>query len=273
MVFCIPPFDPNDDSQARMFYSAIHHNDIRETVRAALDGTSGFENHLFNEVYIGHKWVRLNYARLGQPILDRHYFGLLTHIYTCADLSQAQLPQTWGMRFFHYPADQPKLSSVNPYRLISVTDHFGTNSHLSNPPVPPAELQTVTIIGLYGTNSSEVPKFFKQSWQGMASRPDMPDFLIAIQEWIPDAPNQMRALQGRIGREFVLKAPDHPQLRAHLTQLDMTSSGEFQAFGAQIDEADKGKLVRGLPYSIEPINTNDKYRWKVGLDARFIVAL
>jgi hypothetical protein len=33
IVFCIPPFDPNDDAQARMFYDNIHHNQVRETVR------------------------------------------------------------------------------------------------------------------------------------------------------------------------------------------------------------------------------------------------
>jgi transglutaminase-like putative cysteine protease len=60
VVFCIPPFDANDAAQARMFYAAIHHNEVRETVRKALAGMRGFANHLFNEVYVGHQWVRLN---------------------------------------------------------------------------------------------------------------------------------------------------------------------------------------------------------------------
>jgi hypothetical protein len=270
-VFCIPPFDPNDETQAQMLYGAIHHNEVREAIRAALDGTSGFENHLFNEVYVGGHWERLNYARLGQPILDRHYFGLLTHIYSCSDLSDVPLAQTWGMRYFHYPADQPKLSSVNPYRLISVADHFGANANLSNPPVPPVELQKVAIIGLYGNDAPEVPEVFKKSWSEMASRPDVPDFLIAIKEWLPNAPNQMRALQGRIGRKFVLKAPGHPQIRAHLTQLDMSSGGNFQAFGAQIDAEDKPKLVPGAAYSIEPINISDTYRWLVASNVALVL--
>ena len=70
-----PPFDPNDEAQARMFYGNVHHNRARETIRAALDGTSGFENHLFNEVYVGYHWVRLNYSTLGQAVLDTHYFA------------------------------------------------------------------------------------------------------------------------------------------------------------------------------------------------------
>src|ERR1035437_7137993 len=82
IVVCIPPFDPNDAAQAEMFYAAIHHHQAREIVRTALDGAHGFADHFFNEVFIDHRWMRLNYANLGQPPLDAHYFGLLTHILT-----------------------------------------------------------------------------------------------------------------------------------------------------------------------------------------------
>ncbi len=120
IVLCIPPFDPNDSAQARMFYENVRHNQVRETVRAALEGKGGFVNHLFNEVYVGHRWVRLNYSKLGQPSLDRNSMGLLTHTYTCSDLSEVPLHETWGMRWFQYPADGlPSLSSISPYRLIS----------------------------------------------------------------------------------------------------------------------------------------------------------
>ncbi|MGH7980471.1 MAG: transglutaminase domain-containing protein, partial [Limisphaerales bacterium] len=57
IIFCIPPFDPNDNNQSQMFYHHIHNNRVRETVREALDGMQGFDNHVFNEVYIDHHWV------------------------------------------------------------------------------------------------------------------------------------------------------------------------------------------------------------------------
>jgi transglutaminase-like putative cysteine protease len=265
IVFCVPPFDPNDEAQARVFYAGVHHQRARETVRAALDGTGGFQNHLFNEVYIGHHWVRLNYSTLGQPILDARYFGLLTHIYTCSDLSQVPLAQTWGMRYFRYPADQPKLSSVNPYQLISVTDHFGTNAQVENPSVPLAELRTVTIIGLYRKGSPQVPKWVTEdTWQKSET-----DFLIACREWIPDvAYHQMRAFEKRVGHDFLLVAPEHPTVKARLNRLCLSQGdGTFQAYGAQFAPDDKAKLVPGISYRIEPINTDDTYKWAVAPEA------
>ena len=240
IVFCIPPFDPNDDAQAQMFYDNIHHNRARETVRAALDGTSGFENHLFNEVYVGHHWVRLNYDTLGQPVLDAHYFGLLTHIYTCSDLSQVPLAETWGMRYFKYPEGQPKLSSVNPYRLISVHDHFGANAHLDNPPVPLAELRTVTIIGLYRPDSPEVPKWAADYF--LTTPRSGTDFLIACKEWLPGVDRQMRVFQKHAGHEFLLTAPHHPDVRVRLSGLDQsTGDGSYQAYGAQVVAGRQGQ--------------------------------
>jgi hypothetical protein len=259
IIFCIPPFDPNDDVQARMFYGNIHHNRVRETVRAALDGQQGFDNHLFNEVYVDHHWVRLNYKTLGQPVLDAHYFGLLTHIYTTADISHAPLAQTWGMRFSKYPADQPKLSSVNPYRLISVQDHFGVNAHLENPPVPAAQLRQVTIIGLYHPDSPEVPKWAADA---LSKNSHGVDFLIACKEWIPGGYNQMRVFQRRAGNDFLLTSPAHPDVRVHLVGLrQSTGDGAYQAYGAQIAAEDKSKVVSGAAYSLRPFNISETYYW------------
>jgi transglutaminase-like putative cysteine protease len=264
IVFCIPPFDPNDDAQAQMFYNSICHNQVRETVRAALDGMNGFDNHIFNEVYVDHHWVRLNYKALGQPILDAHYFGLLTHIYTCSDLSEVPLAETWGMRYFKYPADQPKLTSVNPYRLISVRDHFGANADLANPPVPLAELRTATITVLYLPDSPKLPKWVAD---GLAQHRSKDDFLIGYKEWIPGVGNQMRAFANRVGHEFLLTAPQHPDVRAHLSGLDLsTGDGSFQAYGAQVVPEDKAKLVPGVAYSIQPIKGSDTYHWVAAPD-------
>jgi hypothetical protein len=267
IVFCIPPFDPNDSAQARMSYDNIHHHQVRETVRRALGSIHGFDNHLMNEVYVGRRWVRLNYATLGQPILDSHYFGLLTHTYTCSDLSQVPLAETWGMRYFKYPEDgQPKLSSVNPYRLISVQDHFGQNATVDNPAAP--EYRTMTIIGLYLPSAPEVPQWVRD---GIAKTNDQRldskvEFVVAAKEWIPDA--SMQTFRNSAGSDFLLTAPQHASVRGRLNGLTLSSGdGSFQAFGAQIVREDKAKVVPGVAYRIEPTKTSGTYRWAVAPDA------
>ncbi|MBI5766178.1 MAG: transglutaminase domain-containing protein [Verrucomicrobia bacterium] len=263
LVVCIPPFDPNDDQQARLFYDRIHHHEVRETVRAALDGMTGFDNHIFNEVYVGHRWVRLNYSTLGQPILDSRYFGLLTHLFTCSDLSEVPLPATWGARYFKYPADQSQLSSVNPYRLISVADHFGANATIANPEVPPAELRTATIIGLYRQGDKAVPAWVGDSpWQQ-----GRVDFLIAYREWIRGGYLQMRAFEKRVSHDFVLTAPACPEIAVQLSGLKLsTGDGSFQAFGARIAPADRAKIQRSVDYTLRPRNKSDVYRWATSPD-------
>jgi Transglutaminase-like superfamily len=262
LVFCIPPFDPNDKTQADKFYAAIHHHSTRETVRTALDGMTGFDNHVFNEVYIDHRWVRLNYSTVGQPILDARYFGLLTHIYTCSDLSDVPLAATWGMRFFTYPKNQPKFSSINPYRLISVEDHFGANAALDNPMMERAgELRTVTIIGLYQEDSPSIPAWVDRS----AWKRSKTDFLIAFREWIPGRNHvQMREFESKASHDFVLTAPNHVDVRVKLTGMKLSAGdGSFQTFGGQIVPADRAKLERGIAYNLHPANTSDTYRWQV----------
>jgi transglutaminase-like putative cysteine protease len=267
IVFCIPPFDANDSAQAEMFYGAIHHHDVRETVRKALDGMRGFVNHLFNEVYVGNRWVRLNYSNLGQPILDARYFGLLTHIYTSSDLSQVPLAETWGLRFFRYREAESRLSSVNPYRLISVRDRFGDSAKVDNPAVaPPPELTTATIIAVLRPNSPALPKFVLDGWKPGQKRPD---FLVSFKEWMPGSYLQMRVFQQRVGQEFILSAADRPDLRARLLDWRMSKGdGSFQAYCAEVVAADRDKIVPGLAYTIKPINISETYRWELGADLK-----
>jgi hypothetical protein len=256
IIFCSPPFDPNDASQARMFYEKVRHNRVRETVRAALDGMHGFDNHMFNEVYVGKHWVRLNYNKLGQPILDRDYFGLLTHIYTTSDMSRVPIAQTWGMRYFHYPAGQPRLSSVNPYRLIAISDHFGAAAKIDNPDVPPAEFRTVTIDKLYPANAPVLPEFLRT-----AAAQHHIDFYISYKERV-DGFHPMRVFYERAGTKFVLAAPGSPRIHATWSGATVSANG-FETCAANIDSADKEKLVPGSAYTIEPINVSDMYCWVV----------
>jgi hypothetical protein len=270
VVFCIPPFDANDSKQGEMFYEKIQHHRVRESVREALEGGGGgFANHLFTEVYVGNRWVRLNYDKLGQPILDKGFFGLLTHIYTSSDLSREPLAETWGRRYFTRNNDQAKLSSVNPYRLISVSDRFGENAPVDNELVPPPpELTTVTIVDLLTFDSPDMPKSVGGSWPVGQRKPD---FMISFREWVNRSYVQMRLFYRQAGKEFVLSSPGQPDLHARLTGSSHSKGdGSFQGFFVDVVEGDRAKIAPGAAYTIQPQNISEKYRWQVPADLKAV---
>jgi hypothetical protein len=262
-VFCIPPVDGNDRDQREMLLSVIHHNAVRATIRHGLPG-GGFSDHKFNEMFVGGRWVRLNYYVLGQNILDDEYFGLLTHILTTDSVSHVPLAETWGRRYATYPDVRPRLSSINPYRLLKVSDHFGAYSHIANPEVEYEELRKVTVTEAYWKGALP-PTVWEQGFRG--KDPAESDFYIGIQEFIPRYKCQMREFARRAGNHFVLAAPGHPEIQATSGGI-MISYGDrdgrrYQLFGVRIDPEYRKFLVSGVEYSIRPINTSETFTWTV----------
>jgi hypothetical protein len=75
IVVMVPPADPKDPAQGAAFVDSIRLDpNVRTTIEAGLDRLSGsFANHIFNEVFVGGRWTRLNFSTLGQNILDARY--------------------------------------------------------------------------------------------------------------------------------------------------------------------------------------------------------
>jgi hypothetical protein len=99
MVMALPLVDATDPAQVAMVRDNLHHHGVKRAVLLGIAGVKGYANHTFNEVHVGGRWVRLNYSKLGQNILDAQTFGLLTHVNTFNDLSKARLAATWGKRY------------------------------------------------------------------------------------------------------------------------------------------------------------------------------
>lgn len=263
IVFCIPPLDSNDRQQREMFLSSIHHNRVRTTIRHGLHDSHGdFANHIFNEVFVGNRWVRLNYDVLGQDIVDNRFFGLLTHILTTDSLTRVPLPETWGRRYATYPNVSPKLSSINPYQLLKVADHFGAYSHIDNPEVENEELRQVTVSAMYWKDA--LPPNMQAADSG---KPRGSDFYLSIKEYIPNFRLQLVEFYRNAGHRFVLTASGHPELRATLSGMKITdfdsSRRPYQLFGVRIDPEYRQLLAPGVDYAIRPINTNQTYVWRV----------
>lgn len=142
--------DPSNQQEIEFVKNGITHHNLK---KAIMDGLSqygrGWVNHNFNEVYIGNRWVRLNYAELGQSIISRNYYGLMTHILTFNDLSDAKLAQTWGI---NHPWVKPGrfFGKDNPYNASSVSDLFGIHCKLENPPASVDDgLKELKVLGAY----------------------------------------------------------------------------------------------------------------------------
>lgn len=119
IVETIPIVDGNDPAQ-RAMVAALRHDGVRATIERGLPHDV-WANHTYVEVYIGGRWVRLNYARLGQPPLDHYYFGLMIHVATLRDWGESELGRTWGE---YVGGEGPRLSSVNPYRALALRDEI-----------------------------------------------------------------------------------------------------------------------------------------------------
>jgi hypothetical protein len=124
IVVCIPVADPNDQAQLELLRSGLTDPAIKLALDKGLK-EKGFCDHMFNEVYVGNRWVRLNYATLGQNILDAHFFGLMAHVLTARSASEIPLASTWGIRFGLRRNARPQLASTNPYRLLKASDLNG----------------------------------------------------------------------------------------------------------------------------------------------------
>ncbi|MBI4371728.1 MAG: transglutaminase domain-containing protein [Elusimicrobia bacterium] len=121
IIIAIPILDASDPTQLKLL-SGIRDSNVRQAVvQAASEAGESFNSHTFNEVYVGKRWVRLNYNRLGQPILDPKLLGLMVHVKTFNDLAEANLAQSWGLRFGLGRKDDV-FRWNNPYTALKISD-------------------------------------------------------------------------------------------------------------------------------------------------------
>ena len=158
IVLCVPLVDGSDEHEVEMVAKSLTHNEVRPIVEGAL--TRHWTSHTFNEVWVGGRWHRLNYAKLGQNILDPSFLGLMTHVATFRDWADAKMPDTVGRRQT-LGLKNSVFGSANAYSTISLRDTFGRHSRLENPPKPSTP-GTLKITRLFWTDSPELPETIRE---------------------------------------------------------------------------------------------------------------
>jgi hypothetical protein len=199
----------------------------------ALSGGSGFASHTFCEVFVGGRWRRLNFTTLGQNILERNYLGLMIHVHTFKDLSEANLAATWGTRYGKGQRDDVFKHS-NPYRLVEVSDHFGNYATVPNPPAD-KELKEVTIAKAYWPDK-EAPAEIREMAARRAAE-EMPlveigavngdrRFYIHCEEWLKGASDylQYKLFMRRADTKFLLRAKGQPDVSCQISMNFYTPS-------------------------------------------------
>src|SRR5262249_22746592 len=138
--------------------------------------------HTFLEVYVGRRWRRLNYRTLGQNVLDRNYLGLMVHVHTFRDLSEANLAATWGKRYALGLRDD-NFRHGKPYRLLEISDLFGAHAKVPNPPAK--EHKELTISKLYRLTAA--PKEVQEMLlPPVRLRLGGNHLMIHCEDWFPD---------------------------------------------------------------------------------------
>jgi hypothetical protein len=256
IVSTVPAADGNDPAQREMVLKGITNNRLREDWLKVMP-QSGMANHFYNEVYVGNRWARLNYDDLGaNSFYDA--MGLLFHIDTVTDLSQFPLAETWGRRLAGL--DAPKLSSVNAYQLLEISDQYGQYCNIENPPVDVKPTQPVAITAAYWRGDPNAP----------ANVPFGESQLMIIAK-NPPKDKDFGQFRNGVGGQFILEAAGRPPIRCSLTLTSGTLSSGSVAYLANVVPDDLAKVVTGLPYELRPQGSTPQYQWVVAPGVQVIV--
>jgi hypothetical protein len=212
---------------------------------------------------VGGRWRRLNYTTLGQNILEPNYLGLMIHVHTFKDLSEADLAATWGSRYARGQRDEAFPHS-NPYRLLEVSDHFGKYANVPNPPAA-KEHKRVTITRAYWPESKGAPAEVRElHWSKPAGSGR---FFVHCQEWFEGAGEylQYKLFLLRADPGLVLRAKGRPEVACRISKNFYTyASRKLCELEVIIPPAEYAKMAEGVEYTLQPANGKQEYRWEVG---------
>ncbi|MBU3127188.1 hypothetical protein LGL55_11685 [Clostridium tagluense] len=127
IIQTVPIIDCNDPIQQALLNN-ISDADIRGKVRQGTAGMVGFSSPTYNEIYVGNRWVRLNYDKINQNIFDEKNSDSMIHLNTINDLSDTDLT-VWGRRYALQLRDTFKYD--NPYETTNITSVNGIHSKLN----------------------------------------------------------------------------------------------------------------------------------------------
>jgi hypothetical protein len=254
MILAIPPVDGSDPAQVQLIKDHVAQHAVRRTL---LDGiaTSGFASHTYNEVYVGGRWRRLNYAALGQNSYGPGAMGMLTHVLTFRDLSDAGLTKTWGWRYGRAERDDT-FEASNPYRTTELSDRLGIHAKLTLGPAPDSEIVAVT--KAYWFFSKDRPDSIPAESVQLNSDGHL---LLHVERSFAD----LERVYPNLNKEFALSADGHPPVQARAERGYWNSECYLR-----IPADDNAAMAPDVSYRLAPADADGEYVWKVADDVRIV---
>ena len=261
LVLMVPAIDWNSQAQWNMIHDGLHQWSVRKTVLEglSLQSIGSWGSHTFNEVYVGNKWVRLNYTNLGQTPIDSTYFGLMLQVNRMSDWSEAHLGKTWGVHAQAHNLVQ--LSSNNPYRTIDIHDATDVLNSSNNPPVLFPEIKIVKLEKSFNADDSSLPSKIRDNIKADAS-------FAVIFNSNQEAPkfNYIAMFRRNVSRKFILRASGYPDVPA--AEVGSWTDQGFTAF--KIKPQDMSQMVSGVEYQLIPETTQGPYHWEADVKLKFV---
>ncbi len=257
-IVCVPIVDANDEREVEWLHTRVTHVGVRQKVTKAVDEMRGkWASHTFNEVWVGGRWRRLNYTKLGQNVLDDNYLGLMVHVHTYADHGDAGLVG-WGNREVH-PLHAALFGGPNPYSCVSLSDLFGAHTKATNDAL--TRLRELTIGRLYWYDDPKKDPALTTELGELGTA----GYLFAHIDSEPDGGGDAcMEFWHAVGRDFVLRARDRDDVRAVAIEKYWINSGkELNDFILRIAPADFARMEPGTDYQLVWPAKEEDLHWKI----------
>ncbi|MCI0650947.1 MAG: transglutaminase domain-containing protein [Planctomycetes bacterium] len=242
----IPACDASSPGQIELLREALIPSAVGDEIIAGSERNgAAWASHTFNIVFAGGRWRPLNYSRLGQPIVDHTYGGILLRILDYDDRAASGTAETWGRRQ-GLDRKSARFPGSNPYYLLAVSDAMGAHAKVTlAPPVARREHKTLTIV--------------RASW--VTDFPDAADWVeLAIEEWFDDQNgDQYKRFTQDCDRQFYLRADGLPDVLANCGVGSITGPGRHSVMLHMASTT----LSAGVAYRIVPRNSHETLKWVV----------
>jgi hypothetical protein len=254
IVLCIPVVDANDAGELRMLEHGLTHHRLRAQVVPPIRALTGsWSSHSFNEVFVGGRWRRLNYERLGQDIADPNMFGLMTHVATFSDWADARMPETIGKRQSLRRHDDV-FGGPNPYSTVALRDEFGPHCKLANEQPAPVQGKVTAV---HWGDGPDAPTDVRD-WVGTSGF-----FGLVVRVEGPSDGDEMRRLLAEADLRVLLVSDGKPTLGVGFQPgVWWRREGHWDLF-VPFGGADRNDLAPDKTYRFVPRNEGKASSWDV----------